>query len=257
MNIGEYVKDYLKKEGRTAMWVSEKLDINYKTLVGKINRNALSAIELLKISALLDMNLEDLKKELDISNLFLQAHEFVYAPILEDTTDIFSKSEFRVQKLELMNKKIKDKRVLINLLTDEFDSFDDLAKYKDIQIYAFTECKNQKGKYQLEKVSINYLKYVDPYENDNYNIITYMIKKPNEQDRYILKSELDTSIFQEKNIATPRTTSAPRNKTSIRTSSPLINSPSIRTSSAFWGQSTPRTSYAPKTFNYIIANKLK
>ncbi|MDR7870719.1 MAG: hypothetical protein RIN55_07680 [Tissierellaceae bacterium] len=65
--LGEYIKKCIKEEGKTSIWVADKLGINYKTFVGKLNRDSITAEELLKISVLLDINLENLKRDLNYS----------------------------------------------------------------------------------------------------------------------------------------------------------------------------------------------
>jgi hypothetical protein len=65
MNIGKKIKEVLDNQGRTAAWLADKIDINEITLRGKLNRNSISADDLLKVSIILDINLEELKVEYD------------------------------------------------------------------------------------------------------------------------------------------------------------------------------------------------
>ena len=62
--LGDYIKSYIKQEGKTSKWVADKLGVNYKTFSGKLNRDAITAADLIKISVLLDINLEELKHDL-------------------------------------------------------------------------------------------------------------------------------------------------------------------------------------------------
>lgn len=101
MNIGEYIKRYIKEDGRTSLWIAEKLGMNYKTFVGKLNRNSLSADDLLKISALIDMDLEEMKEDLDYKSLFMEAYNFVYIPMKINKDDNLSLDEVYVEKMEL------------------------------------------------------------------------------------------------------------------------------------------------------------
>lgn len=63
MNIGKKIKEVLESQGRAAAWLADKIEINEITLRGKLNRNSISADDLLKISIILDINLEELKME--------------------------------------------------------------------------------------------------------------------------------------------------------------------------------------------------
>lgn len=185
MNIGEYIKSYIKDKGRTSLWISEKLGMNYKTFVGKLNRNSLTADELLKISALIDMNLEEMKYDLEYYDLFKEANNFVYVPInVDNNNDIFSSEEIYVEKMELMNKKCKDKNVLVGVLgDDDINNFNDINKYTDIKIYAFVKSENEENQYRFEEVSVNYLKDV---EGDEIPIKSYMVKSEKNPELYEL-----------------------------------------------------------------------
>jgi DNA-binding CsgD family transcriptional regulator len=64
MNIAAYVEVRLTSKGITKQWLADKLEINYKTFVGKLKRNSITAEELLKISYYLDIDLNQLKREM-------------------------------------------------------------------------------------------------------------------------------------------------------------------------------------------------
>ncbi len=66
MNIGQYIKNNLKSEGRSIRWLSKQLNINEYTLNGKINRNSITAEELLKIGKILDWDLNKLRDEIEV-----------------------------------------------------------------------------------------------------------------------------------------------------------------------------------------------
>lgn len=234
MNVGEYIKNYIKEDGRTSLWISEKLGMNYKTFVGKLNRNSLSADELLKISALIDMDLEEIKEDLDYKSLFMEAHNFVYVPIKINNDDIFGSDEIYVEKMELMDKKCKDKSVLVGVLGDEdIANFSDINKYKDIKIYAFVKSEEDDNQYILEKVSVNYLKDID---EDDIPIKFYMLKDEEINGLYTLKAEKCKP-------RSPRSSSA-----SGKMSSP-------RSSSMQSKISAPRTSYFCSSRDFYISSK--
>lgn len=55
--IGQIIKRHIKMRGYTVMQVADKLNINYKTLDGILNRDAVNAKLLFKLANLLDIDL--------------------------------------------------------------------------------------------------------------------------------------------------------------------------------------------------------
>ena len=66
MQIGTLIRKTIRKQGRTQQWIAEQLGLDHKTFSGKLTRNSITGDELLKIAELLDINLEDLKKQLSL-----------------------------------------------------------------------------------------------------------------------------------------------------------------------------------------------
>ena len=64
MDIGEYIQQVLKEQGRSQVWLADKIGIHDKTFSGKLKRNSISGEELLKIAKVLGINLEELKVEI-------------------------------------------------------------------------------------------------------------------------------------------------------------------------------------------------
>jgi len=64
MDIGEYIQKVLDEQGRSQIWLADKLGINDKTFSGKLKRNSITGEELLRTSKLLGINLEDLKEKI-------------------------------------------------------------------------------------------------------------------------------------------------------------------------------------------------
>jgi len=64
MNIGEYILLVLKDQGRSQVWLADKLDIHEKTFSNKLRRNSITGDELLKIAKLLNIDLEKLKNDI-------------------------------------------------------------------------------------------------------------------------------------------------------------------------------------------------
>lgn len=82
MNIGKYIKDHIKNQGRTVKWVADQLKMNPQTLFSKLNRGGLSAEDLIRLSILLNINLNKLKEEMNMPNTPIQKGE-LKAVILE------------------------------------------------------------------------------------------------------------------------------------------------------------------------------
>ncbi|MDV3428297.1 MAG: helix-turn-helix domain-containing protein [Bacillota bacterium] len=64
MNIGEYIKEEIKNQGRTQKWVAEKIEMDVNTFNRKINNDTFAADELIKIAKILNIDLNKLKEEL-------------------------------------------------------------------------------------------------------------------------------------------------------------------------------------------------
>lgn len=63
MDIAKLIEETLEEQGRTKAWLSEQLNINYKTFTGKFKRNSFEAVELIRIGKLLGIDLNSLKEE--------------------------------------------------------------------------------------------------------------------------------------------------------------------------------------------------
>lgn len=64
MDIGEYIQKVLDEQGRSQVWLADKIRMNDKTFSGKLKRNSISGEELLRIAKVLGINLEELKGEI-------------------------------------------------------------------------------------------------------------------------------------------------------------------------------------------------
>lgn len=62
MTLGDRIKHIIKNEkGMTMVWVADKLGINEKTFIGRLNLNRLSAEDLLKIAMVCNIDLNELR----------------------------------------------------------------------------------------------------------------------------------------------------------------------------------------------------
>lgn len=64
LNIPQLIEQIRQDNGQTKVWIADKADINYKTFVDKMKRDTFTGYELLKIAKVLNINLEELKKEI-------------------------------------------------------------------------------------------------------------------------------------------------------------------------------------------------
>lgn len=62
-NLSDYIDSEIEKQGLKKRWVAEKVNINYKTFMDKLNRNSFTAEEFLKLISVMDLNLNDVKKK--------------------------------------------------------------------------------------------------------------------------------------------------------------------------------------------------
>lgn len=61
MNVGQYLKDILREQGRSQRWLALKTGMNEKTLSGRLARDNFSAADLILIAEALDIDLNKLK----------------------------------------------------------------------------------------------------------------------------------------------------------------------------------------------------
>jgi len=64
MNTGQYILSVLKDQGRSQVWLADKLGVHEKTFSNKLRRNSITGDELLKIAKLLNIDLEKLKNDI-------------------------------------------------------------------------------------------------------------------------------------------------------------------------------------------------
>lgn len=65
MNIGEYVSKLIDDQGREKKWVAEKIGVQYRTFLYRLERNGLLAEDLLKLSEVLGIDLNKLKESVE------------------------------------------------------------------------------------------------------------------------------------------------------------------------------------------------
>lgn len=64
MNIGEHIARILKQQGRSKIWMSEQIGINYKTFVDRLKNDRLTAYDLLVIGKVLNVDLNEVKNQI-------------------------------------------------------------------------------------------------------------------------------------------------------------------------------------------------
>ena len=63
MHLGKLIDEKRKEKGHTKIWLAEKIKVNYKTFVRRIKTGTFKAEELLRISVVLGIDLEELKNQ--------------------------------------------------------------------------------------------------------------------------------------------------------------------------------------------------
>lgn len=63
MIIAELIEKTLVEQGRSKAWLSDQMNLNYKTLTGKFKRNSFDALELVVMGKLLGIDLNKIKEE--------------------------------------------------------------------------------------------------------------------------------------------------------------------------------------------------
>lgn len=63
MKIADYIAQELQAQGRKKIWLANELGMKEGTLHSKINRDNLDAYDLVRIAAILNIDLNEFKKE--------------------------------------------------------------------------------------------------------------------------------------------------------------------------------------------------
>jgi transcriptional regulator with XRE-family HTH domain len=109
MSLGKYIKDRIKSQGRTIAWVADRMNINERTFAGKLNRDSITGEDLIKISHILGINLEQLKREmLNMKfKVYITAEGFKGNPLFNDekTIEVYNEEEAKyfAEQLSLSN----------------------------------------------------------------------------------------------------------------------------------------------------------
>jgi DNA-binding Xre family transcriptional regulator len=61
LKISEHIENHRKLQGRTKVWLAERLGMTKQNLQYKLTNNTITGYELVRIGELLDINLNDLK----------------------------------------------------------------------------------------------------------------------------------------------------------------------------------------------------
>lgn len=68
MIISKYILQILESQERPRVWLAEKIDISRQSIRYKFNNNGFTADDLVKIAIVLNIDLEELKKEYQNNN---------------------------------------------------------------------------------------------------------------------------------------------------------------------------------------------
>lgn len=62
MNLGQHISDIIDSQGRDKKWVSEQIEVNYRTFLYRLENNGVTGIDLLRLGIVLNIDLEELKR---------------------------------------------------------------------------------------------------------------------------------------------------------------------------------------------------
>lgn len=65
LRLSDFILKTMESQGRNKAWVAEQTNIKYRTFLDKLDKNTFTAVELIKLSKLLNINLEKLKEEVN------------------------------------------------------------------------------------------------------------------------------------------------------------------------------------------------
>lgn len=66
MNVADYILETIESQGRAKAWVAEQTNIQYRTFLYKLQKDSFTALELLKLSKVLNIDLEKLKEKVEL-----------------------------------------------------------------------------------------------------------------------------------------------------------------------------------------------
>ena len=92
MNVSEWLDLKIKEQGRSQKWIAEQLNINYSTLTSYGKKSPIPLESFIKISILLDLDLEEIKE------LQLKSN-----PCLSLITEICIRANFNLNLLKDMD----------------------------------------------------------------------------------------------------------------------------------------------------------
>ncbi|WP_182006360.1 hypothetical protein [Priestia aryabhattai] len=67
MKISEYIEYHIKDQGRTKVWVADRTEINYKSLITKLRTDCFTAYDLVKVSKVLHFSVDEMIEKLEES----------------------------------------------------------------------------------------------------------------------------------------------------------------------------------------------
>ena len=132
MNLSEQIRYVLKTRGLTQRWLANEMGLDEKTLSGKLNRDSITASELLQIGNLLNINLNKLKEGNLIMFDWLKGQKFemqeggqkFYCKV--DDVDVNNKLLVKIYQNENYDVEINEKviDILKSGISIDFTNFD-------------------------------------------------------------------------------------------------------------------------------------
>ena len=66
MNLGKYISDIIDSQGRDKKWVAEQIGVQYRTFLYRLERNGLLGEDLLKLSKVLGIDLNNIRESVEL-----------------------------------------------------------------------------------------------------------------------------------------------------------------------------------------------
>ncbi|TPF17994.1 hypothetical protein [Priestia megaterium] len=68
MKINDYILEKIADQGRKKTWISDKTGINYKSLITKLRTDCFTAYDLMEVSKVLHIDLNEMRNTLSRSD---------------------------------------------------------------------------------------------------------------------------------------------------------------------------------------------
>lgn len=189
--LSKFILQELKKQGRTKIWLAEKIPVNYKSFANRLNKGSITITELLKTCEVLNLDIDIIYKEIISPN---RKRKFIEAFKYKLNTDVESIRNLKTYIHELNNVSKKDivpymeGRIIIIDGVEYRTLFYYRYKNDEVEVYTFKITDKEYYKEKLKSLE------------DNNNIDDEEEKFDIENEKHILESEHEMLYNKKTNI---------------------------------------------------------